>query len=87
MSKFFKFVIFGLVIYNCCRRHNPIFKHKRPSTFLTYVKDYRYLPVSFLVGVLVEVVVEFGADIRRNLCYQDEPGPENKTGQSIIRQR
>ena len=39
-----------------------------------------------MADVLVEVVVEFGADIRRNLCHQDEPGPENKTGQSIIRQ-
>ena len=42
--------------------------------------------VNDLVGVLVEVVVEFYAHVPRNLCYQDEPGPENKTGQSIIRQ-
>ena len=46
----------------------------------------RYVPVADLDAKLVEVVVEFCAHIRRNLCPQDEPGPENKTGQSIIRQ-
>ena len=44
------------------------------------------LPVADVDLVFVEVVVEFCAHIRRNLCPQDEPGPENKTGQSIIRQ-
>ena len=39
-----------------------------------------------IVGELVEVIVEFCAYVPRNLCYQDEPGPDNKTGQSIIRQ-
>ena len=38
-----------------------------------------------LIGVLVEVVVEFFcANVPRNICYQGELGPENKTGQSII---
>ena len=52
MSKFFKFVIFGLVIYNYCRRHNPIFKHKRPSTFLTDVTDFPVLIDNLLTGIL-----------------------------------
>ena len=41
-----------------------------------------------LVGVLVEVVVEYCcANVPRNICYQDEPGPENNTGPNIIRLR
>ena len=41
----------------------------------------RYVPVADLDAKLVEVVVEFCAHIRRSLCHQDEPGPENNRGQ------
>ena len=41
----------------------------------------RYLPVADLDAKLVEVIVEFCAHIRRSLCYQDEPWPENNREQ------
>ena len=72
-------------------KHNPIFKHERHSTFLTDVKYFALLINNVLTCSWCGSRIRRGScgilwHIRRNLCHQDEPGPENKTGQSIIRQ-
>ena len=37
-----------------------------------------HLPEADLDAKLVEVAVEFCADIRRSFCHQDEPWPKKK---------